>query len=257
LEREARSDRLALAGAAGLRKGLTLEELRDAVAARAADPAAGRAQHRRRRGRATRRGEIAELADADLDLLQRASAALGLPYPDPDERILTDADLEAARRTKAFYDAGLPEEGILQVARTIGMATARIAEGNREPDDPHPDAAGRHRARPGPCASPTRPRTCCPPSNRPCSTPCAAHTLEQIRRDVIGAADLASGEIRGSVDRAVCFADLVEFTRLGEEIAPEELGFRGRPLRGNGGNRRRAAGAAGEDDRRRGDARLE
>ena len=41
---------------------------------------------------------------------------------------------------------------------------------------------------------------------------------------MIGAADLASGEIRGSVDRAVCFADLVEFTRLGEEIAPEELG---------------------------------
>jgi adenylate cyclase len=48
--------------------------------------------------------------------------------------------------------------------------------------------------------------------------------LEQIRRDVIGAADLASGEIRGSADLSVCFADLVEFTRLGEEIAPEELG---------------------------------
>ena len=51
-----------------------------------------------------------------------------------------------------------------------------------------------------------------------------AHTLEQVRRDVIGAADLASGEIRGTADVAVCFADLVEFTRLGEEIAPEELG---------------------------------
>src|SRR5262249_56925607 len=51
-----------------------------------------------------------------------------------------------------------------------------------------------------------------------------AHTLEQVRRDVIGAADLASGEIRGTADLAVCFADLVEFTRLGEELAPEELG---------------------------------
>jgi adenylate cyclase len=51
-----------------------------------------------------------------------------------------------------------------------------------------------------------------------------SHMLEQIRRDVIGAADLASGEIRGSADLSVCFADLVEFTRLGEEIAPEELG---------------------------------
>jgi adenylate cyclase len=51
-----------------------------------------------------------------------------------------------------------------------------------------------------------------------------AHTLEQVRRDVIGAADLASGEIRGTSEIAICFADLVEFTRLGEEIAPEELG---------------------------------
>ena len=52
-----------------------------------------------------------------------------------------------------------------------------------------------------------------------------AHMLEQIRRDVIGAADLASGEIGGTADLTVCFADLVEFTRLGEEIAPEELGL--------------------------------
>ena len=51
-----------------------------------------------------------------------------------------------------------------------------------------------------------------------------AHLLEQIRRDVIGAADLASGELRGTANLTVCFADLVEFTRLGEEIAPEELG---------------------------------
>ena len=41
---------------------------------------------------------------------------------------------------------------------------------------------------------------------------------------MIGAADLASGEIRGTADLSVCFADLVEFTRLGEEIAAEELG---------------------------------
>ncbi len=29
--------------------------------------------------------EVAELAGVDLDLLQRSSAALGIPYPDPDE----------------------------------------------------------------------------------------------------------------------------------------------------------------------------
>ena len=51
-----------------------------------------------------------------------------------------------------------------------------------------------------------------------------AHLLEQIRRDVIGTADLESGEMGATSDFSVCFADLVGFTKLGEEIAPEELG---------------------------------
>jgi adenylate cyclase len=221
LEGDARSDRLTLLEQLAS-EGVTLEELRDAVAA-------GRLTllpvERSIAGDGPRYSprEVAELVGGELELLQRASAALGLPYPDPDERILTDADLEAARRTKAFYDAGLPEDGILQVARTIGMATARIAEGNRElmirtlmqPGDTERDLALRFA---------DAAENMLPAFEPTLLYALRAHTLEQIRRDVIGAADLASGEIRGSVDRAVCFADLVEFTRLGEEIAPEELG---------------------------------
>jgi len=167
--------------------------------------------------------EVAEISGVDLDLLQHAAAALGIPYPDPDDRSLTDAELEAARRVRSFLDAGLPEDGIVQVARTIGMATARIAEANRElivrtlmqPGDTERDLALRFAAAAEhlmPLIEPTL------------VFALRAHTLEQVRRDVIGAADLASGEIRGTADLAVCFADLVEFTRLGEEIAPEELG---------------------------------
>jgi adenylate cyclase len=50
------------------------------------------------------------------------------------------------------------------------------------------------------------------------------HLLEQIRSDVIGAADLASGELSTAADVAVAFADLVDFTKLGERIPVEELG---------------------------------
>src|SRR3954453_14690532 len=104
VEGEARTDRLALLEQlAG--EGVPLEELREAVAV----------------GRLTllpvERGiagdgprytprQIAELSGGTLDLLQRASAALGLPYPDPDEPSLNEADLEAAKRVKAFLDAG-------------------------------------------------------------------------------------------------------------------------------------------------------
>ena len=221
LEGDARRDRLTLLEQLAA-EGVTLEELREAVEA-------GRLTllpvERSIAGDGPRYSprEVAELSGADLDLLQRASAALGLPYPDPDERILTDSDLEAARRTKAFYDAGLPEDGILQVARTIGMATARIAEGNRElmirtlmqPGDTERDLALRFA---------DAAETMLPVFEPTLLYALRAHTLEQIRRDVIGAADLASGEIRGTADLSVCFADLVEFTRLGEEIAAEELG---------------------------------
>ena len=176
-------------------EGVPLEELRDAVAA-------GRLTllpvERALAGdgpRYTPR-EIAELSGVDLGLLQRATAALGMPYPDPDERACTEADLEAARRIKAFLDAGLPEDGMLQVARTIGMGTARIAEANRElvvrtlmqPGDTERDLALRFAAAAEhmlPLFEPTL------------LYALRAHMLEQIRRDVIGAADLASGEIRG------------------------------------------------------------
>jgi adenylate cyclase len=168
--------------------------------------------------------EIADIAGIDLEQLRRFSAALGVPYADPDERRGTEADLEAARRMKAFRDAGLPEEGMLQVARTIGMGTSRIAEANRElvirtlaqPGDTERDLALRFAAAAEfmmPLVGPTVVHAL------------QANMLEQIRRDVIATADLASGGLGGTVNLTVSFADLVEFTRLGEEIPAEELGL--------------------------------
>jgi adenylate cyclase len=217
--REARRELLEqLAG-----QGCSLEELKEAVAAGRLTLLPVERALAGEGARYTAR-EVAETAGLDLEVLQRFSAALGVPYPDPDERRGTEADLEAARRVKAFLDTGLPEDGLLGVARTIGMGTARIAEANRElivrtlirPGDTERDVAERFVAAADymlPLVGPT------------VVYALQAHLLEQIRRDVIGATNLASGEIGGAVNLTVCFADLVEFTRLGEEIAPEELGM--------------------------------
>jgi adenylate cyclase len=168
--------------------------------------------------------EVAEKSGIELEKLQRLSAALGVPYPDPDERSVHEADLEAAKRMKAFFDAGLPEEGMLQVARTIGMGTARIAEANRElvirtlmrPGDTERDLALRFAA---------AAEQMLPVFEPILLYALRAHMLEQIRRDVIGTAELALGEAGPLAEVAVCFADLVGFTRLGEQIATEELGL--------------------------------
>ncbi|HXV05701.1 MAG TPA: adenylate cyclase regulatory domain-containing protein [Solirubrobacterales bacterium] len=167
--------------------------------------------------------EVAAAAGVELDLLESAASALGIPYPDPDQKGLNEADLEAARRMKTLRDAGLPEDGILQVARTIGRATARIAEANRElgiralmqPGDTERDLALRFAA--------------AAEYMQPLVEPVLvyalrAHMLAQIRRDVIGAADLASGEMGATSEMSICFADLVDFTKLGDEIPPEQLG---------------------------------
>ena len=95
-------------------------------------PAAGRAGDRRRRaallGPRSRRARPASTSSC----CSRFRAALGVPYGDPDEKIGTEADLEAARRTQRVLDAGFPPEELLRNARTIGMAMARVAEANRE-----------------------------------------------------------------------------------------------------------------------------
>jgi adenylate cyclase len=221
VEGEAREDRLRLLEQLA-DDGVPLEELREAVAAGRLTLLPVERGVAGDGARYTPR-EVAELSEVELDLLQRASSALGLPYPDPDERVLNENDLEAARRVKAFLDAGLPEDGILQVARTIGMATSRIADANRElirrtlmqPGDTERDLALRFAAAAEhmlPIFEPTL------------LYAARSHLLEQIRRDVIGTADLESGEMGATSDFSVCFADLVGFTKLGEEIAPEELG---------------------------------
>jgi adenylate cyclase len=222
LEGEARESRIKLlVQLSG--EGVSLDELRDAVAAghltllpveRAIAGDGPRYSAR----------EVAEISGLDLDLLRRFRAAIGVPYGDPGEKIGTEADLEAAQRMQRVLAAGFPAEELLRNARTIGMAMARVADANRElvvrnltaPGDNERDLANR--------LAQTA-EVMLPLGSEFLVYAFQANLLEQVKRDVIGAADLEAGEIGGAVERSVCFADLVEFTSLGEQIAAEELGL--------------------------------
>ena len=168
--------------------------------------------------------EIAERSGLGLELALAFRAALGIPYGDDlDDRVGTEADLEAAVRMKAILEAGFPVEEMLRNARVVGMATARVAEANR-------DLVVRNLTSPGDNERELAERLVgtveflLPMGTEFLDYAFQANLLELVKRDVIGAADLLSGDIGGVVERTVCFADLVEFTSLGEEIAPEELG---------------------------------
>jgi adenylate cyclase len=221
LEGEARAARLELLERLQ-GEGVRLEELRNAVAAGRLALLPVERAIAGDGGRYTAR-EIAARSGLEVELLRRFRAALGIPYTDPDESVGTEADLEAALRTKAILDAGFPAEEVLRNARTIGMGMGRIAEANRElvvrnltqPGDTERDVAERLAL---------AAEQLLPLVNETLTYAFQANLLEQVKRDVIAAADLESGAIGGAVERTICFADLVEFTRLGEEIAAEELG---------------------------------
>lgn len=167
--------------------------------------------------------EIAEGAGIGQDFLMRLLQALGAPIPADEEPAYTEQDLEAAKRAKLFMDAGLPEEGVLETSRIIGISMASLADANRdmvgevftEPGIDERELAMRYAA-----AAETMP----PLLGETLLHAYRIHLREAIRQAVITEAELAEGRLAGSDDVTIAFADLVGFTSLGESLEIEQIG---------------------------------
>lgn len=169
--------------------------------------------------------EIAERSGIGIDYLDSLWRSLGLPLADHDERVYSDEDLEAAQVVKGFLDAGFAPDGLLDVSRVLGngmgMLVAAVSDLARrtlvQPGDTELDVAVRLATAAGELA----------PQLDPLLTYVANHhRREQSRQAVVSASELGSAATR----TVVAFADLVGFTRLGEELPPEELGALARRL---------------------------
>lgn len=153
----------------------------------------------------------------------RQRQALGLPRPDPDDRILGDADLAALNQVKQLLDAGIPEEAIHETEIVLGEAMARVADASRQ-------VVGRALIRPGDTERDLgkryaeAARTFAPVMVEQLEYVYRVHLREQLANTMVDQAALESGELEGSQEVTVCFADLVGFTKLGEALPPEELG---------------------------------
>jgi adenylate cyclase len=167
--------------------------------------------------------EVAVKVGLPVEFLLRQRQALGLSRPDPDERLLGDADLSALETVKQLMDAGLPEESVHETAVVIGESMARIADASRQ-------AVGRALVRPGDTErdlglrAAESARALMPLMDDQLEYVFRLHLLEQLRSTVVDQATLESGELRGAQEVTVAFADLVGFTKLGEGLPPEELG---------------------------------
>jgi adenylate cyclase len=221
LDGEQRADRLALLEHLAA-EGVSLSELHTATASGALPflPAERVIGGRNRYTLA----EAVERSGIDTVFLRAARRAIGLPIPAPDEAVYTEEDIASLREgTSSVRAAGVPDEESLDLLRTLGRGLAQVAEAMRaitlrlvlEPGMSEYDLARRYAdavSELSPSAGPLVVNTL------------MIHLRQLALGEAITAAERSAGRrLPGSREIAVCFADLVGFTRLGEQVPPEDL----------------------------------
>jgi adenylate cyclase len=167
--------------------------------------------------------EIAKLSGVDESFLVAARRAMGLPIPEQDEAVYTEAELESARMIHVARDAGISDEEVLDLLRVLGRGLSQVAETLRalplklvlEPGMSEPELANRYAQAAG---------ALYPLVNPLVDSVLTLHLKHATQSTVVSALERSGGQLPGSRDVTVCFADLVGFTRLGEEVPPDELG---------------------------------
>ncbi len=167
--------------------------------------------------------EIAERSGVSEEFLLAVLRAMGLPIRDEDEAVYTESDLEVVRLTNVFRAAGITDEEILDLLRALGRGLSQAAETMRalplrivlEPDLSEHALAQRYASITSELA---------PLLTPPIGGLLNLHPRQMAQSEAISEAERRGGQLPGSREVAICFADLVGFTRLGEEVAPEELG---------------------------------
>ena len=167
--------------------------------------------------------EIAEKSGLEPEFLARLLQALGAPIPTEDDRVFGEGDVEAATRAKGFLDAGLPEDGLLETSRIIGISMANLSDANR-------DLVGQVFTEPGlderelALRYAEAAKEMAPSLGETLLHAYRLHLREAIRQAVVNEAELAEGRISGTDEVTIAFADLVGYTRLGESLDIEQVG---------------------------------
>src|SRR5207245_8627238 len=57
--------------------------------------------------------EVAERAGVELEFMERVRRAMGLPIPEPDEAVYSEAEIESAQMVHVARETGISDEDIL------------------------------------------------------------------------------------------------------------------------------------------------
>jgi adenylate cyclase len=167
--------------------------------------------------------DVEERAGLPAGTMSRIRRQHGLPASAPDDRVYSDEDLVAASSIKLFLDAGFADERVDEINRVLGESMGRLAatiaasfvETFLEAGESEDEVALRFAelaAQLTPAFAPIL------------VAAFKAHLHDSVERGALGLAELETGDIAGAQDMAVCFADVVGFTRLGGQVEVGELG---------------------------------
>jgi adenylate cyclase len=169
--------------------------------------------------------QISESSGVSLELLLRLYRAAGLVgADDPDARLQSRADAESVLSAARLVDVGLDPQQVVVIVRVLmdGLNGAAVAmrqaalhatlhPGATELELAQAMAALAHDAEPvlGPMVDDLL----------------RLALRHSVETEAINAVERATGSLPGAREIAVAFADLVGFTRLGEQMSPEDLGL--------------------------------
>ncbi|MDX6665979.1 MAG: adenylate cyclase [Solirubrobacteraceae bacterium] len=167
--------------------------------------------------------DLVEKSGLPEELIARLLRSQGITRADDDSPWYTEADLELLTTTNEFIRSGVTEEEILTVSRLLGKGLSQAAEAMRgvalrlvlEPGLGERDLAVRY----------AHTAELLTPMLEPMlANLLRLHLAKLVQTELISAEEREAGRLPGARPIVVAFADLVGFTRLGEEVAPDQLG---------------------------------
>jgi adenylate cyclase len=166
---------------------------------------------------------VARESKLDPAFLRELLRAGGRPSPAPRESVLTDNDVEIARLIRGLVDAGLPRAELIEVARVLSLGMSQTADAVRRlvgnamlhPGDSEFTVGLRYSDAVDQLAPLVPPLL---------AAEFRARLLDGIRGQLLTEAEREAGELNDTSEVAVAFADLVDYTRLGERLAPDDVG---------------------------------
>lgn len=168
--------------------------------------------------------DIAEQAGIEIEMVRRVQRAIGLPTDDdPDEAVFLRADGEAVLHTAKFLELGYDPDQLLQVTRTLAEGLSNAAEMMRYTALAtvlQPGATELETAK----GSEVVVAAAAPLLGPMIEDMLLLQLRHALETEAVNASERASGKpLPGARAVGVAFADMVDFTRLGEAVEPEEL----------------------------------